>query len=452
VCSAGLQVNMFFFGVLRYLNKSRTPPKAPVAVQPEKRSASSVWELSGYATAKSMIVMARSQSARMVAICHQQPQEWWCPCQRTAPPLLLGVRLLVVVCFACFMVPASGFAIGKRQTRLSCDHPRASSGGAISFVATLFDYDFDHAAAASVVGVPVLRAGGTTGALRMSSSSRRSGTSSSPLSQKQQQQQTTTMLGWNFRIRQLRQFRQQNGHTRVPRRHTDPPGLANWVNKQRQLYKRYRNGTRPCSLDERRIAELEGMGFCWDGRQPPPPPAAVTADSASSSASSSSIQQKQEQSDIVWWQKWKELQLSNVTADEIHAFSGLGKWLREQRRSFLVDHTLSEVKRRAMDQLDAHWWMTHSQRAWERQFQMLAAYAAATGHCQVPISYPNRRLAHFVANQRKQYNMRVKKQKSSAMTEERIRRLESLGFVWNHWDHELQRKERNQSRASVQQP
>jgi Helicase associated domain len=398
-----------------------------------------------------MIVMARSQSARMVAICYQQPPEWRCPCQRTAPPpLLLGVRL-VVVCFACFMVPASGFAIGKRQVRLSCDHPRASSGGAISIVGPLFDHDFENAAV-SAGGVPVLRAAGeTTRALRMSSSSRGSVASSS-LSQLQQQQQTTTMLGWNFRIRQLRQFRQQHGHTRVPRRHTDPPGLANWVNKQRQLYKRYRNGTRPCSLDEQRIAELEKMGFCWDGRQPPPPDEDNDDAANAASASSSSIQQKKEQSDIVWWQKWQEFQLANVTADEIHAFSGLGKWLREQRRSFLVDQTLSDAKRRALDQLDAHWWMTHSQRAWERQFQMLAAYAAATGHCQVPISHPNRRLAHFVANQRKHYNMRVKKQKSSAMTEERIRRLESLGFVWNHWDHELQRKERNQSRASVQQP
>jgi Helicase associated domain len=368
----------------------------------------------------------------------------------------------LVVCFVCFiMVPASGFAIGKRQARLSCHHPRASSG-AISFFGPLFDHDFDHAADSTIVGVPV-RAGGTTGALRMSSISRRSGTSlSSSSSQQQQQQQleqTPMLVGWNFRIWQLRQFRQQYGHTRVPRRHTDPPGLANWVNKQRQLYKRYITGTRPCSLDEQRIAELEGMGFCWDGRQPPTPVVdeidddAADAAAASTSSSSSFTQQKQEQSDIVWWQNWKEFQLANVTADKIHAFSGLGKWLREQRRTFLVDQTLSEVKRQALDQLDAHWWMTHSQRAWERQFLMLAEYATTTGHCQVPISHPNRRLAHFVANQRKQYNMRVKKKQklSSALTEERIRRLESIGFVWNHWDHELQRKETNQSRSSVQQ-
>ena len=41
---------------------------------------------------------------------------------------------------------------------------------------------------------------------------------------------------------QLEQFRDINGHCLVPKRYKDNPSLGNWVNKQRQNYRRYLKG------------------------------------------------------------------------------------------------------------------------------------------------------------------------------------------------------------------
>ena len=41
---------------------------------------------------------------------------------------------------------------------------------------------------------------------------------------------------------QLEEFRDINGHCLVPKRYKDNPSLGNWVNKQRQNYRRYLKG------------------------------------------------------------------------------------------------------------------------------------------------------------------------------------------------------------------
>jgi hypothetical protein len=344
--------------------------------------------------------------------------------QRTAaaPPRTLRlVRLLFFV--TCSIDPARGL-LAIRKPKYSC---------------------FDGKDHRNAIGVSVLR---------MSSSGITS--PSSPSHQDQQihpDQVPSTCLWWNFRLEQLRAFRNQHGHTRVPKRCSDPPGLANWVNKQRQLYKRYVNGLRPCSLDEQRIAELAELGFCWDGRQRrEETPAVVEDKGAVSAVNVVTLPEDQPQSDSVWWNYLREFQLANASADEVPAFSGLGKWLRQERRA-LLDQTLSETKRQALDRVDSAWWMTRPQRAWERQFAMLTDYATLHGDCRVPISYPNRKLAHFVANQRKQYNARCKKNNKnpSALTEERIQRLQSIGFVWNHWEdyRECQQQQQQERKRSA---
>jgi hypothetical protein len=345
--------------------------------------------------------------------------------QRTAaaPPRTLRLVRLLFFVVTCSIDPARGLLASSKPKSLCFDR-----------------HDHRHAIGTSV--------------LRMSSSGTTSAPSSPSHQQNHQDQVPSTCLWWNFRLSQLRAFRTQHGHTRVPKRCSDPPGLANWVNKQRQLYKRYVNGLRPCSLDEQRIAELVELGFCWDCRQQrrEETPVVGEDDGAVSTANVITLPEgKQPQSDNVWWNYLREFQLANASADEVPAFSGLGKWLRQERRAML-DQTLSETKRQALDRVDSAWWMTRPQRAWERQFAMLADYAQLHGNCRVPISYPNRKLAHFVANQRKQYNARCKKNKRpSALTEERIRRLQSIGFVWNHWeDHrECQQQQQQERKRSA---
>lgn len=76
----------------------------------------------------------------------------------------------------------------------------------------------------------------------------------------------------------------------------------------------------------------------------------------------------------------------------------------------------------------------HQCRQWTVRYQELLAYRAQEGHCNVPHLYnKNRGLAMWVKRQRHQYNLRFEG-KPSTLTGERIRLLESIGFVWNCLD------------------
>ena len=65
---------------------------------------------------------------------------------------------------------------------------------------------------------------------------------------------------------------------------------------------------------------------------------------------------------------------------------------------------------------------------WNARFQQLCEFKAQVGHCRVPIKYSaNRNLGKWVSTQRSTYKL-YQEGKPSAMTAERIRALESVGF------------------------
>ena len=75
---------------------------------------------------------------------------------------------------------------------------------------------------------------------------------------------------------------------------------------------------------------------------------------------------------------------------------------------------------------------------WSERFTELEAFKSLTGHCNVPYSFKqNPVLARWVKRQRYQYKLMLSG-KSSTMTFERARTLESIGFVFRYhataWD------------------
>ena len=78
------------------------------------------------------------------------------------------------------------------------------------------------------------------------------------------------------------------------------------------------------------------------------------------------------------------------------------------------------------------------ERAWNDLHRLLVEYEAEHGNCLVPQHYPdNKALGKWVDKQRTQYRLR-REGKHSFLTEERIKKLEDLGFEWsplgNSWD------------------
>jgi Helicase associated domain len=72
----------------------------------------------------------------------------------------------------------------------------------------------------------------------------------------------------------------------------------------------------------------------------------------------------------------------------------------------------------------------HQNKLWDEAFHELLQYRKRYGNCDVPHEFhESPRLARWVKRQRYQYK-RMKNGKSCTINEERIRRLEANGFVW----------------------
>ena len=74
--------------------------------------------------------------------------------------------------------------------------------------------------------------------------------------------------------------------------------------------------------------------------------------------------------------------------------------------------------------------------SWDQRFGELAEFKRTNGHCDVPQTYPpNKKLGHWVNRLRSEYkNIPKHKKKKSFLTPQRIKALESIGFLWisNH--------------------
>lgn len=231
---------------------------------------------------------------------------------------------------------------------------------------------------------------------------------------------------WMARASQLLEFKKKHGHVRVPKRYKEDPGLSNWVNKQRQQYRNFITGQKPCSLTPERIEFLSRLGFSWNG------------------TISGSNESNEKDSD--WWMRYSELQKhassgpkeasasNSPSASSLVATiprqSPLGKWLQKQRTA-----KLSAKQLNALDQLDPDWRMAFREFVWEQRYRELQAYEIDHGDCCVPINYSeNQPLARWVNRQRTLYN-------KNRIPPERLHKLNAAGFVWNRWDHEFAKKD-----------
>lgn len=230
------------------------------------------------------------------------------------------------------------------------------------------------------------------------------------------------------RVSQLLEFEKQHGHLRVPRRYKEDPGLGNWVNKQRQQYRYFITGQKPCSLTLEKIEQLNRLGFCWDGTK-------------LDDQTGSPISQESSSDDSDWWTIFRELQncvslepSEASAASYAHARriaiiprqSRLGKWLHKQRSA-----ELSAKQVDALNELDPEWRLAFWESLWEQRYRELQAYRIQHGDCCVPITYSeNRPLARWVNRQRAFYNKNL-------LPPDRVERLNAIGFVWNRWEHEF---------------
>jgi hypothetical protein len=249
---------------------------------------------------------------------------------------------------------------------------------------------------------------------------------------------------WLDRAQQVVDYRDKYGDTLIPKRFKENPSLGNWVNKQRQHYRRNNEGKTPCSLTEKRIQLLNDIGFCWDATSH------QGGGSKYDSYESMYLERVHIKRQDAWWRRLDEIKAlvvdgSLTSLDQIESQSSLGHWINMQRKEYRrwkdgePSSSLDNDKIEALNMIDSEWWKGVRQRRWDARFQELLDYRKRHEDCCVPISDQNQKLANWVSNQRRKYNLKMSDQPSE-LTDEQVEQLNAVGFVWNRWEHEFEKK------------
>lgn len=128
----------------------------------------------------------------------------------------------------------------------------------------------------------------------------------------QRQERTVFDEMWQQRYDELVKFWKENGHCSVPQRYPPNKALGKWVHKQRQEFKKKRDGELS-SLTSYRIAALQKIGFQVDTTN---------------------------RAEALWQQRYKELmqfKIENGHCNVPQKFApnkALGKWVHRQRHEF----------------------------------------------------------------------------------------------------------------------
>jgi hypothetical protein len=197
---------------------------------------------------------------------------------------------------------------------------------------------------------------------------------------------------WEHMFSELCLFRNKHGHCNVSKGDTGNVALANWVGTQRQFRKNDR-------LDGDRIRRLKELGFIWDRYE------------------------------AKWDEMYIKLQLFKAVHNhcdvrkEDHDNRQLSTWVNTNRRARKYGSTRLTLEQiRKLDEIGFTW--NPFDVAWEEMYETLKIFREKNGHCRVPAIYLKEpQLGRWVRKQRGN-------RKDDKLSEERIRRLEEIGFEW----------------------
>ena len=216
---------------------------------------------------------------------------------------------------------------------------------------------------------------------------------------------------WDTMVKQLQSFRNEHGNCLIQKRNSQGyADLYEWCRliRLRQTAAGMKDGLPP---DKQR--QLDDVGFCWNVRE------------------------------ALWDVKLQEVySFVNETGHAHIPFNHttLGVWATNQRTQYRQfqngeSSTLTETRIEALDRVGFWDTYTDQESKWNQRFAELKSFHAVHNHSNVPEDYfENYQLGQWVMNQRLMYK-RYRTGLATALTEERIKALESVGFVWNFRKH-----------------
>jgi phage-related protein len=223
---------------------------------------------------------------------------------------------------------------------------------------------------------------------------------------------------WYERFEQLKAFQKEHGHSRVPlqkEKDSATHQLGSWVSRQRQQYKLLREDKKGFIITEKRIQKLNGIGFDWS---------VITVD----------WDERLEQ--LKAFQKEHGHSRVPLQKEKVSATYQLAMWVSKQRSQYTLLHQGKKSQMKAeriqkLNDIGFDWSVTAVD--WDERFEQLKAFQKEHGHCRVPGRYDQNSATHqpavWVSKQREQYKF-LQQGKKSQMKEERIQRLNAIGFEW----------------------
>lgn len=256
------------------------------------------------------------------------------------------------------------------------------------------------------------------------------------------------------RLMDLQEYANINGHCLVPKRYAPNKRLGNWVNKTRQMYRKYQEGEKS-SLTRERIDILEEMGFQF--RLGTTNTGSALHDHQGNDAESNDMIYTSP-SYLRWMKNYQYLKdiyeknpLSTSSYKSQHPIDDsiieqedpkLKKWVLRQRREYqkFQRNEKSSLNSQLIDLLDTidFIWSPREEK-WNLRILQLQEFKSEYGHCRVPVQYErNPPLGRWVSAQRKHYKL-YQMGENVSMSQDRIQQLSKMGFVWNHWDFDSEK-------------
>jgi len=246
-----------------------------------------------------------------------------------------------------------------------------------------------------------------------------------------------------------------DGDCNVPVKYPEYPGLGNFVNRQRSEYRKFIQG-KSSSMTETKIRLLDRVNFIWLVRK-------FRAGGSSGGVGGSGVGRAGSVGvgggggggggggKVTWERRLLDLQAYHRMHGDTNVPKhyplnpSLGDWVIDQRFQYKRQRQgkssyMTPYKIEKLNALNFQWSLREGKRPWEEWMDQLRKYKEEHGHVNVSSKYePNMALGSFVNNQRTRYRVyQSAKSKgigggrgSGGMTEEKIRELEELGFVWN---------------------
>ncbi len=213
---------------------------------------------------------------------------------------------------------------------------------------------------------------------------------------------------WEMRYALAKAYYEEYGNLNVPTKYVaNGVWLNKWLNEQRQIQLGRRGGKQ---LTSEQIEKLNAIGMCWESRT-------------------------EVKNQVAWDKRYEEAKLYYETHGNLLVptdYIGtdrkrLNPWVIVQRRYYAQ----KKLTKEQIDKLSCIGMVWIFDDSWETGYLHAERYFAEHRDLCVPASYiceDQYTLGNWIANQRNKHNNPTQ---YSTLTEEQIKRLESIGMIWN---------------------